>query len=68
MEAGREIIDMKVHKVQQDCTVEIRNILRQYNNLREQNVNMKIENSKLVDMLAGYETRISELTNYVSNL
>lgn len=59
---------MKVHKVQQDCTIEVRNILRQYNTLRKQSVDLKNENSRIVDTLTGYEKRIAELTNYVKTL
>ena len=68
LEATKEMIELKERAIKQQATLEIRNILNQFNTLREQTIRIKEENSSLIDRLTGYESHIANLTNYVNSL
>ena len=48
-------------------TQEIRDVYRQYHEVREQTVVYKKETEAMVVKMVGYEENIAELANYVRN-
>ena len=65
MRAAQEYVNRKNYEISQTLTKEVRDLFRQYIDVREKAVFFKDETEKLTERLVGYENRISELSNAV---
>ena len=65
MEAARDFTNKKAYEFSQLLTLEMRDMHRKYNRVREKAIEFKKQNEKLTVMLVGYENRIQELTKQV---
>ena len=58
MEAARDFANKKAYEFSQHLTLEMREMYRQYNKVRNEAVFFKNQNAKLTKTLVGYENRI----------
>ena len=67
LKVAREYIEKKNHEVSQILTMQVRDVYRQYNTIREQTVVYKKEMERMTVRMVHYEGNIAELANYVRN-
>ena len=62
MEAARDFTNKQAYEFSQLLTLEMRDMHRKYNRVREKAIEFKKQSEKLTEMMVGYENRIQELT------